>query len=140
MGLLSNRSFKAKSSTTRPLSEYPAGTYIQTEKGYFYVHSSTERYRFITKRALDSWNPIRIVQTSEDHPAVKKLTIFAKMKFRNGSLLYSQASGKMYLVSQGKLRHILSPDVLPQLGFKHQDAVWVSEEEIKLHAMGRELS
>lgn len=129
-----------KSSPERLLSEYPSGTFIQTEKGDFYVHSTTERYRFITKRCLNSWSPHRIVKTTEDHPAVKKLRIIAKMKFRNGSLLYSQPDGKMYLVSEGKLRHIISPDVLSQLSMERKEAVWVSEEEIKLHQMGRELS
>lgn len=58
------------------------------------------------------------------------------MKFRNGSLLYSQSDGTMYLVSENKLRHITNPDWLGHLGFTHRDAVWVSEEEIRLHKMG----
>lgn len=139
--MIFHRSSRAKlSQTTSQLSEYPAGTFIQTEKGYFYVHSATARYRFITKRSLDSWNPQRIVVTSEDHPAVRKLRIMAKMKFRNGSLLYSQPDGKMYLISEGKLRHITNPDVLPALSLERKEAVWVSEDEINLHQMGRELS
>lgn len=58
------------------------------------------------------------------------------MKFRNGSLLYCQADGKMYLVSENKVRHITNPDVLPNIGAKREDAVWVSLEEINLHEKG----
>lgn len=130
---------RTKSNQTKP-SEYPAGVFLQTEKGYFYVYSSTQRYRFLTKRVLDSWNPINVVMASEEDPAVKKLIIFAKMKFRNGSLLYSQANGRMYLVSDNKLRHITNPDWLGWLGLTHQDAVWVSEDEIQLHEIGMTLN
>jgi hypothetical protein len=125
---------------TIQISEYPEGTFIKTEKGYFYVVSDVKRYRFTTSRVLDSWAPQRIIETTENNPAVKRLRIAAKMKFRNGSLLYCQADGKMYLVSNKKVRHIKSPDILTGLSMKRKDAVWVSEDEIKLHEEGEPLS
>lgn len=121
---------------TTPLSEYPKGTFLKTEKGYFYVLGPTKRFRFTTTRALQSWSPQRIVTASEEDAAVKKMRVAAKMKFRDGSLLYSQASGKMYLVSDSRTRHILSPDILTGLNMRRQDAVWVSEDEINLHEEG----
>lgn len=129
-----------KSYITLPPSEYPEGTFLKTEKGYYYVFSKTVRYRFGSKRVLDSWSPSRIVETSEINPVVSKMVVFAKMKFRNGSLLYSQADGKMYLVSDKKLRHIKNPDWLVHLNFKRSDAVWVSESEINLHEKGEPLT
>lgn len=118
---------------------YPEGIYLQTEKGYFYVFSPKTRYSFLTKRVLDSWSPQRIVVASESDEAVRRLVVFSKMKFRNGSLLYSQASGKMYLVSEYKLRHITDPDVLEHFNMRRSDAIWVSEAEIKLHEIGEAL-
>lgn len=120
----------------------PVGTFFHTEKGYFYVvqaASTVARYRFLTKRVLDSWAPVNVVEASESDPAVSKLKIAGKMKFRDGSLLYSQASGKMYLVSGHKLRHITNPDWLDWLGFKRSSAVWVSKAEINLHEIGESL-
>lgn len=131
---------KTNHSLTTPLSEYPEGTFLQTEKGYFYVTGPNKRFRFTTPRVLASWSPQRIVKASEEDAAVRKLKIAAKMKFRNGSLLYSQADGKMYLVSASKLRHITSPDILSGLNMRRQDAVWVSEAEIKLHQEGEPLN
>lgn len=96
--------------------------------------------RFITDRVLESWAPQRIIETSEAEPAVQRLRVSSKMKFRNGSLLYSQASGKMYLVSDSKLRHITNPDVLEGLGAQRDDAVWVGMDEINLHEMGEPLN
>lgn len=125
---------------TTPLSEFPQGTFIHTEAGYFMVTGAGRRFRFSTTRVLNSWAPQRIVSTTEDNPAVKKLKVVAKMKFRNGSLLYSQADGKMYLVSDNKVRHITNPDILTGLNIARQDAVWVSIDEIKLHEEGEPLN
>jgi hypothetical protein len=70
---------------------------------------------------------------------VSSYRVAGKMKFRNGSLLYSQASGKMYLVSEGKIRHIRNPDILTLIGAVRDEAVWVSSAEIKLHEEGETL-
>lgn len=131
---------RQKKQTQRLRNEFPADVFLSTEKGYFYVVSPTKRYRFTTKRVLDSWSPQRIIDASEDEPGVKKLRIVSKMKFRNGSLLFSQSTGKMYLISGKKLRHITNPDVLDNLSLRRQDAVWVSKEEINLHEMGEPLN
>lgn len=126
--------------TTSTLSEIPSGTFIKTEKGHFYVQSNTKRLRFATARCLNSWSPQRVVELSEQDAAVKKLRIVAKMKFRNGSLLYSQSDGKMYLISENKRRHIVNPDWLNHLNVKRADIPWVSLDEINLHEEGEPLS
>lgn len=118
----------------------PVGTFLKTEKGYFYVTGETKRLRFISDRVLDSWSPQRIVELTEANPAVEKLVIKAKMLFRDGSLLYSHANGKMYLISEHKRRPIENLFVLDNLGATLQDAVWVSQEEINLHEEGAPLT
>lgn len=120
------------------LSEYPKGTFLKTEKGYFYVMGSDKRFRFSTKRVLDSWAPQRITETTESN--ISNLRVVAKMKFRSGSLLWCQADGKMYLVSDNKVRHITNPDILAGLGATRNDAVWVSDSEINLHEEGEPLT
>lgn len=125
----------------QPISEpvdFPIGTFIQTEKGYFYINGPGSRYRLITQRVLESWKPHRIVQAAES--ALQRYAVKGKMKFRNGSLLYSQASGRMYLVSANKLRHITNPDVLDRIGAVRGDAVWVSLAELNLHEQGELLN
>lgn len=129
---------KTQKQTQSDKVDYPTGTFIHTEAGYFYIVSPTTRYRLISKRVLDSWKPHRVVETTE--AAVAAFKVYAKMKFRNGSLLYSQASGSMYLVSDNKLRHITNPDWLTRLGARRADAVWVSLNEINLHEKGEPLN
>lgn len=122
------------------IDSYPAGTFIHTEKGWYYVFNETKRLPIITDRVLNSWSPPVVVETQESNPAVQKLKVGIPLKFRNGSLLYSHASGRMYLISQGKLRHITNPDVVLALGYRLLDAIWVSLDEINLHEKGEPLN
>ncbi len=117
--------------------EYPVGSYVKSPAGYFYIVSSNKRYRFTTDRVLDSWKPLRVILTSDK--ALEKYRIAAKMKFRNGSLIHNISDGRIYLIEQGKRRHIVNPDVLEQIGATKKDVVLVSLDEIKLHEIGEEL-
>lgn len=116
---------------------YPSGTFVKSEAGYFYIKSPTSRYRFITKRVMDSWAPHRVVETTE--AALAKFKISAKMKFRNGSLLHSYADGKVYLVVDGKRRHIQSADALYHIGAVGEDIPSVTPKELQLHPEGEPL-
>lgn len=128
--------------TTRELPRskvvYPLGTFLKTELGYFYILSETKRTRLITKRVLDSWSPLRVVETSE--AAVEHYRIAFKMKFRNGSLIHNLADGKIYLIENGRRRHITNPDVFERIGAVRNETVSVSLDEIKLHEEGEPLN
>lgn len=123
-----------------PTSEvsYPLGTFLKTEKGYFFIFSENRRLRFLSKRGIDSWSPHRIVETTE--AAVGKYKIYSKMKFRNGSLIHNIADGKIYLIESNKRRHITNPDVLTRIGATRKDVVSVSLDEIRLHEEGEPLT
>jgi len=127
---------KTKSLPTTPV-EYPYGSFVKTEKGYYYIGAPGKRYRFISKRVLDSWSPHRVIETTE--AAVSKYRVVAKMGFRNGSLIHNIADGKIYYIESNKRRHVTSPDVLERLGASKEDVVSVSLAEIKLQEPGGEL-
>lgn len=116
---------------------YPAGTFVETEAGYFYIVSSGKRYRLLSKRVLDSWRPARVVKTTE--AAVKNYRVASKLKFRNGSLIHNLADGRIYLIVEGKRCHITNPDVLVMLGATTKDVMHVSDDETKLHELGEAL-
>lgn len=122
---------------TKPV-DYPSGVFIQTEKGYFFILNSTKRYYIITKRVLDSWNPQRVIRTSE--AAVVNYKIAARLKFRNGSLIHNLSDGKIYLISDGERRLITNPDVFITLNVKggknSKEIVTVSQREIELQPEG----
>lgn len=122
---------------TEPV-EYPVGLFVESEKGYFYVATETKRYRITTKRCLRSWAPPRVIKTTE--AALANYRIAAKMKFRNGSLIHGFADGKIYLVENGKRRHVVSPDAFERIGGRVNEVVAVSLDEIKLHPEGEPLA
>lgn len=127
----------AKHLPSKPV-EYPVGSFLETEKGYFYINSPGKRYRFTTKRCVTSWSPQRVVRTTE--AALANYRVVRKMKFRNGSLIHGFADGKIYLIEGGQRRHITSPDAFDRIGGTVNQVVAVSLDEINLHPEGEPLA
>lgn len=136
--------FLTRSQVPNPLQsnpvEYPSGVFVRTERGYFMITGEDKRYRCLSKRVLDSWAPQRVIDTTES--AVKQYRITAKLKFRNGSLIHNVADGKVYLISDGKRRHVQSPDAFEMLNAKRdrKHVMSVSLAEINLHPEGEPLT
>jgi hypothetical protein len=62
-----------------------------------------------------------------------------KLGFRDGSLIKNIADGRIYLVSQNKLRHIVDPDSFTRYGLNRSNVVEVSEAEISAHDLGENI-
>jgi len=140
------RVFKKKSQRNQPRAEvptgpveYPAGICLRTEKGIFFLNKDLKRYRIATDRILQSWNFPLIVDSSEAAASTYPIAI-NKLGFRDGSLLNNIADGKLYLVSAGKLRHIVNPDFLNRIGKTTAEAVVVSDAEIKIMKVGEKIT
>lgn len=116
----------------RTKTDFPQGTFVKTESATYLI-SNNKKLKAISNRIVKSWSPMRIVEVAESAVSHYKEGI---LPFRQGSLIYSQASGRMYLISGNKALHILSPDVLTRINAKREDAVWVSQEELKIHVLG----
>ena len=116
--------------------KYPLGTFVKTEKGYFYVQS-TRRLK-VSERVLWSWSPHRVVPSSE--VALSHLKVGGRLKFRNGSLIQDVSNGVTYLIEEAKKRPIHSPDVYSLLGIKwderYNSIMSVSKEEADMHELG----
>lgn len=113
--------------------EYPSGICVKTEKGAYLIQKDGKRYRIPTKAILDSWSFPFEVDTTEAALAKYPVGVL-KVGFRDGSLLNNIADGRLYLVSAGKLRHIVDPAVLDRLG--NPEATVVSDAEIKQMKQG----
>lgn len=123
---------------------FPVGSFVKTEKGYFYIFSNSKRYHVLSWRILASWNPHRVIETTE--AAVAGYRIAAKLKCRNGSLIHNIADGKIYLVEGGKRRWLKNPEWFEHLGLRPWDlafnmkkVIFVSEKELLLHPLGEDL-
>ncbi len=119
--------------------DYPSGIAVRTETAVYLIHKDGKRYRIASQSILESWNFPFVVNSTEAALARYPKSI-SKLGFRDGTLLNNIADGKMYLVSDSKLRHIVHPDVLTRLGVTKDDAVLVSAADIKIMKPGEEIT
>lgn len=132
---------RQKKTTQLPSSPqvYPTGICLKTEKGTYSLLKDGKRYRVQSQEIEKSWSFPLVVKTTE--VACKNYPVaISKLPFRDGTLLYNIADGKMYLVSEAKLRHIVGVGVLVRLGVSFNDAMTVSQSDINLMRMGEAIT
>ena len=115
---------------------YPSGTCVKTEDGYFYIQGKF-RHKIGSERILSSWSFPAVANARES--ALVGYPVFKKLGFRNGTLVYDVSDPKYYLIVDGQKRQIVDPDVFDRLGIDKSLAVWASDEEVKLHKDGEVL-
>ena len=114
---------------------FPSGIAVKTDKDTYWIKDG-KRYRLISERAAISWS-FTTVNASET--ALTGFKIAGKLGFRDGTLIKNVADGKIYLVSQNKLRHIVDPDSFSKYGLDRSKMIEVSETEISAHDLGEKL-
>ena len=114
---------------------FPSGLAVKTDKAVYWIKDG-KRYKLISDRAAKSWSFTTVNATEA---ALSGIKLVGKLGFRDGSLIKNIADGKMYLVSQNKLRHIVDPDIFDRYGLDRSNLVEVSETEINAHDIGESL-
>ena len=114
---------------------FPSGIAVKTDKDTYWIKDG-KRYRLISDRAAQSWFFTTVLATEA---ALSGIKIVGKLGFRDGTLIKSVADGKMYLVSQNKLRHIVDPDSFNRYGLDRSKMIEVSEKEISAHDLGESI-
>ena len=71
---------------------------------------------------------------------MQSIKIAGVIGFRDGTLIRDISSHKIYLISEYKKRHVVSPDSIRNLGFRIDDIVLVSSREVSVHQDGDVLS
>lgn len=131
--------FRKKQKTQSDLPQtpvmYPAGVCVVTEKGRYLIQKDGKKYRIPTEAIFKSWSFPLIIESTEVALSNHPLAVL-KIGFRDGSLLNNIADGKLYLVSAGRLRHIVDPAVFDRLGINHSTATLVSDAEINIMRQG----
>lgn len=114
---------------------FPSGLAVKTDKATYWIKDG-KRYKLISDRAAKSWSFTTVNATEA---ALSGIKLMGKLGFRDGSLIKNIADGKMYLVSQNKLRHIVDPDIFDRYGLDRSNLIEVSETEINAHDIGETL-
>lgn len=123
-----------KSLITSP-TNFPSGIAVKTESATYWIKDG-KRYKLISDRAAQSWCFTTVLATEA---ALSGIKLVGKLGFRDGALIKNVSDGKMYLVSQNKLRHIVDPDSFIRYGLDRSKLVEVSEKEILAHDLGENL-
>jgi len=121
-------------SITSP-TNFPSGLAVKTDKDTYWIKDG-KRYRLISDRAAKSWSFTTVNATEA---ALTGFKVAGKLGFRDGALIKNIADGKIYLVSQNKLRHIVDPDSFNRYGLDRSKIIEVSEKEISAHDLGENL-
>jgi hypothetical protein len=114
---------------------FPSGIAVETDKGTYWIKDG-KRFKLISERAAKSWSFTTVKATE---PALVNIKVVGKLGFRDGTLIKNVADGKMYLLSQNKLRHIVDPDSFNRYGLDRSKVIEVSEAEIKSHDLGENI-
>ena len=114
---------------------FPSGIAVKTDKSVYWIKDG-KRYKLISDRAAKSWSFTTVNATEA---ALSGIKLAGKLGFRDGTLIKNIADGKMYLVSQNKLRHIVDPDIFDRYGLDRSNLIEVSETEINAHDIGETL-
>lgn len=123
-------------STISQPTNFPSGIAVQTDKATYWIKDG-KRYKLISDRAARSWSFTTVRATEA---ALSGIKLVGKLGFRDGTLIKNIADGKMYLVSQNKLRHIVDPDTFDRYGLDRSNLIEVSEAEIQAHDIGEILN
>lgn len=111
---------------------FPSGLAVKTEKATYWIKDG-KRYKLISDRAASSWCFTTVEATEA---ALSGIKLVGKLGFRDGTLIKNIADGKMYLLSQNKLRQIVDPDIFNRYGLDRSKVLEVSDSEIKAHETG----
>jgi len=114
---------------------FPSGIAVKTDTGTYWIKDN-KKYKLISERAAESWRFIEVLATDT---ALSNIKSAGKLGFRDGTLIKNISDGKIYLVSQNKRRHILSPDVFDKYGLNRSLLIEVSEAETNMHELGENL-
>ncbi len=114
---------------------FPSGIAVKTDSATYWIKDG-KRFKLISDRAATSW---QFTTVNATEAALSGIKLVGKLGFRDGTLIKNIADGKMYLVSQNKLRHIVDPDIFTKYGLDRSKLIEVSEAEVKAHDIGESL-
>lgn len=111
---------------------WPSGTAIKTPSGVWFIKNN-KRFKCFSERTTWSWG-FRPVEAAEE--SLSKIPKGGVLGFRDGTLIKDIFDGRIYLVSDSKIRHVTNPDVLGIFG----EPLLVSHDEAQIHTEGEPLN
>jgi hypothetical protein len=111
----------------------PSGLIAKTEKGFYYIKGN-KKFKFVSEKAMTTWS-LPIIETKD--PMLSQFITAGVLGFRDGTLIKDVSDGRIYLVSDSKLRHVVEPEVFEWLDVKVIEA---GQKEVSVHEKGEILN
>lgn len=120
-------------------STYPIGALLQDKQtgSVFYVRDG-QKQPIIDRSILNiNYKNQPIVPVHSDELA--QYPDIGRAKLADGTLIKSDPSNAVYIISDGQRRPIVSGEAFEKLGFRWKDVVWVPPSVMNLHTLGQPL-
>lgn len=119
---------------------YAAGALLQNKENgaVFYVDPDQNRHAIWTREIMDSQFPNRPVNTVEKTD-IKEFDKGTPVKLKDGEIVTSSKSNKVFVISDGYRRAFKSKKVFDKLGYQWDNLVTTSDKALKLHPKGKQV-
>ncbi len=119
---------------------YPQGALLQNEKSgaVFYVDPRGKRHPIQSKEILDNRFPTKPIN-QKSLSEIKQFPKVAPLKLKDGTLVTSKKSNKVFVITNGKKKPFKSAAVFEQFGYKWENVENVSHDVLKLHSTGKQI-
>lgn len=116
--------------------EYPSGVCVKANTDYWYVQGKYKR-KIPTLRIVESWSFPFVLKVTEE--SLSNLVTAKPLGFRDGTIVKAMDS-TIYLISDRQKRKITTPDFLEAAGKFKSEISLVSNAELSLHELGKDLT
>lgn len=120
---------------------YPNGRLLQSKKtgGIYFLDSENIKHPIYSKEIYRSqFRSQRPERTSDELLATYPTG--DPVKFRDGELVASRTTKKVYFVSNGERRAIPDIEIFRQLGFKRKNIILTDDRSLEIHPLGMPLN
>lgn len=137
--LAGNQNFWSLYTSWFPLPHYPDGSLLRIEgqAGIWLIQNGLRKPFWSRSAFLSSYDPRRVIDVSSTE--LEAYEIGDPIKFSNYSLLKTPA-GHVFLLVDGSLKQINSPETFRRLGFNPEEILEVTEQEIASYPRGPKIT
>jgi hypothetical protein len=114
----------------------PIGQLIQASKSGQYYYLKEGKYQILLDKKIAQINFPNLSVQTKPRKFLDKFDSADPVKLEGGTLFGIKDTGKIYMVEDGKKRHIKDEEVFHQLGLEWEDVTWVNKFVAYNHPTG----
>lgn len=126
-----------------PISEnsiYPTGVLLQDSStgGVYYIKDGIKHPIWAKEILRANFRRKKVIPTSPEE--LENFPTGDPVKFKDGELITSPGHNRVYIISDGYKRPIVSKEVFETLGYKWENIIYTTDKAVELHPTGPEVT